>query len=242
MWRLSWQTNFSESAKLGSFSGCNHQDGTQSAYCTGLPKDLQSQWWAYPYPWPDTSTEDGKTVQGYYDPATTIWISGDAMHIRLYRAGSWLHAAAVLPKAAIGLLYGKYVMRFRVAPNPSKGYKSADMLWPTNSQVFDEVDFPEGIWNSNFCAHIHSSYESNQRNICLDTSCVSGWHTTEIDWAPNRLAFYLDGKEVGSAVGKWVPDTPMSWIIQNESSLGAGAPRYSSAQIDIDYMAVYSYR
>src|ERR1700722_11503441 len=75
-WALKWQANFSTPAKLGSFSGCDNNDGLPTAYCSGLPTALQSQWWAYPYPWPDTATEENMPLGGYYDPSETVWISG----------------------------------------------------------------------------------------------------------------------------------------------------------------------
>jgi Glycosyl hydrolases family 16 len=240
-WKLKWQTNFSESAALGSFSGCN--GGTPTAVCTGLPADLQSQWWAYPYPWPDTATEEHMALGGYYDPSQTIWISGGQMHIRMFRTTQWIHSAAVVPKAAMGMLYGKYVERFSVSADPSPGYKSAHLLWPSGNALVDsEVDFPEGNWNSTICAYVHSPSESSVFYFCPGASWTT-WHTSEILWAPNSLTFYLDGKKIGSVTGKWVPDEPMSWILQNESALyGAEAPENSSAQMNISSVAVYSYQ
>jgi hypothetical protein len=46
IWKLKWRADFSETAPLGSFSRCNNNDLTREAFCSGLPADLQSQWWA----------------------------------------------------------------------------------------------------------------------------------------------------------------------------------------------------
>jgi len=179
---------------------------------------------------------------GYYDPSHTVWISGNQMHIRMFRVTSWIHSAAVLPKAAMGMVYGKYVERFRVTPGSSPGYKSAHLLWPTTAPLGDEVDFPEGPWSSSFCVFVHSVHETTQRNFCPGLRWTS-WHTSEIEWTPDRLAFYLDGREIGSVTGIWVPHQPMAWIIQNESALGGEqAPDHSSGQINISGLAVYSYQ
>lgn len=140
------------------------------------------------------------------------------------------------------MLYGKYVERFNVSQDPYPGYKSANILWPTTDHTRNEIDFPEGAWNSTFCAHVHNGAGTAQQSFCLNDYWTNGWHTTEIDWEPNVVTFYLDGVKIGQVTGSWVPEIPMSWIIQNESSLGAGAPKNSSAQINIDYMAVYSYQ
>lgn len=241
IWKLKWQANFSQSTKLGSFSGCNNYDKTPRAYCSGLPADLRSQWWAYPFPWPDTATETHKPLGGYYDPSQTVWISDGQMHIRMFRTTGWIHSAAVLPKAAIGTVYGKYVEQFSVGPDSFPGYKSAHMLWPTSTPLGDEVDFPEGPWNSTFCANVHSVHETAVRSFCPNVPWA-GWHTSVIEWTPGSLTLYLDGKKIGALTGKWVPDQPMSWILQNESALGEYAPEYSYAQLNIDSMAVYSYQ
>ncbi len=243
IWKLKWQANFSESAELGSFSGCNNNDRLPDAYCSGLPADLESQWWAYPSPWPDSATEVHKPLGGYYDPSQTVWISGGQMHIRMFRATGSIHSAAVLPKAAIGMVYGKYLETFNVSSDSSPGYRSAHMLWPTNNTPLGaEVDFPEGEWDSVFCVHVHSRLVAGVRNFCPNIGWT-GWLTTEIDWTPQSLKFYLDGKLIGSLTGKWAPDTPMSWVLQNESALyGPEAPENSSAQLNISHLAVYSYQ
>jgi hypothetical protein len=244
IWRLTWQTDFPDSAPLGSFSDCHHYDRTPAAYCGGLPASLRSQWWAYPTGWPDSATEVHMPLGGYYDPAKTIWISGGQMHIRMFRATGSIHSAAAVPKASIGLLYGKYVERFRVAdPRTSIGYRGSHLLWPTSNVPRYEVDFPEAPWDSTFCVHVHSVHKGHATsNFCPADGTWGAWNTTEIEWWPGNLAFYLNGKQIYHVTGTWVPDERMSWIIQNESALnGETAPENSSAQLNISYVAVYTY-
>jgi hypothetical protein len=244
LWQLKWQTDFPQDAPLGTFSGCDNNDRTPAAFCSGLPAGLRSQWWAYPTGWPDTATEGHMKLGGYYDPAHTISISGGQMHIRLFRTTGPIHSAAVVPKAAIGLMYGKYVERFRVSdPESSTGYKGSHLLWPTGYPLKYEVDFPEGEWDSGFCVHVHSVAEgSATKNICPAGVTWGTWNTTETEWWPGNLAFYVNGTEVYRLTGKWVPDQPMSWIIQNESALnGEIAPENSSGQLNISNVAVYAY-
>lgn len=243
LWQLKWQTDFPQDAALGDFSGCDNYDRTTAAYCSGLPAGLRSQWWAYPSGWPDSATEVHLKLGGYYDPAHTIWISDGQMHIRLFRTTGPIHSAAVVPKAGIGLTYGKYVERFRVSnPESSTGYKSSHLLWPTTEPLRYEVDYPEGEWDSGFCVHVHSiALGTATKNICPGTT-FGTWNTTEIEWWPGNLAFYLNGTEVYHLTGKWVPDQPMSWIIQNETALnGEIAPEHSSGQLNISSVAVYTY-
>jgi hypothetical protein len=241
-WKLKWQTSFSEPAPLGSFSGCDNYDRTPAAYCTALPAGLRSQWWAYPYPWPDSATEVNKPLGGYYDPAHTVSISGGQMHIKMFRATTWIHSAAVVPKASIGMLYGKYVERIKVTPDSSLGYGSAHLLWPASTPLDYEVDFPEGDWDYNFCLHVHSIAEGTKtKDLCPDVKWTQ-WNTTEIDWWPGNVTFYLNGQLIYHVTGKWVPDEPMSWIIQNQAALKAPwAAENSAAQLNLSYVAVYSY-
>ena len=243
VWRLKWQTDFSQPAPLGSFSGCDNYDRTPAAYCSGLPAGLRSQWWAYPSMWPDTATERHKTLGGYYDPGHTVWISGGQMHIRLFRTTAWIHSAAVVPKASIGLLYGKYVERFMVSPSSAPGYRGAHLLWPTNEPISYEVDYPENEWDLDlgFCVYVHSVREQKVAGHCPNAAWTQ-WHTTEIDWSPGNLTFYLDGRVIYRLTGNWAPEERMSWIIQNESALfGPSAPENSAAQLNLSYVAVYSY-
>jgi|SRR5580692_10206564 hypothetical protein len=244
LWQLKWQTDFPQAAPLGSFSGCDNYDRTPAAFCSGLPASVRSQWWAYPDGWPDTATEGHMRVGGYYDPAHTISIGGGQMHIRMFRDTGPIHSATAVPKAAIGLTYGKYVERLRVSnPESSTGYKSAHLLWPTADPPKYEVDYPEGQWDSGFCVHVHSVSQGNAtKNACPAGATFATWTTTEVEWWPGNLAFYLNGTEVYHLTGKWVPDEPMSWIIQNETALdGEIAPENSSAQLNISHVAVYTY-
>ena len=244
LWQLKWQTDFAEPAPVGSFSNCNNLDRTPAAYCSGLPASLRSQWWAYPSGWPDSATEVKMPLGGYYDPAATLSISGGQLHIRMFRGNGPIHSAAVVPKASIGLLYGKYVETFRVTdPHSSIGYKGSHLLWPTGNSPKFEVDFPEGEWDSYFCVHVHAASEgTTTKNYCPTNVTWGTWNTTAIEWWPNNLAFYLNGTEIYHLTGKWVPNEPMSWIIQNETALnGEVAPQNSSGQLNISHVAIYAY-
>ena len=208
--------------------------------CSNLPPSVRSQWWAYPYPWPDTATGQDYAVGGYYDPAHTIWVSDGQMHIRMFRGTAWIHSAAVVPKAADGVKYGKFIETFSIS-HAATGYKAAHLLWPTAGNQNYEVDFPEGNLNRGICAYSHSVYQADQATFCPDANWTD-WHTSEIQWAPGSLTFYLDGRVIGRSRGNWVPREDMAWIIQNESALdGPSAAPGSWAQINIAYVAVYSY-
>lgn len=235
-WRLAYSTTFEQPAKLGKFSGC-----TQNEVCASLPANVKWQWWAYPFDWPDTATQRNYPVGGYYNPSQTVWISGGQMHIRMYRVNGAVNSAALVPREARNRLYGQYVETFRVS-QISQGYKSAHLLWPSNGNqntTTYEVDFPENEWDTTISGFIHKG--NNQ--LSYDTAAKwSSWHTSIIRWWPGHLQLLLDGKVIANTT-KNVPTVPMDWIIQNESALnGESAPKNSSAQMDISYVAYYAYQ
>ena len=236
-WKLVYSTHFPVDAPLGSFSGCKAVTHT----CTGLPRALQSQWWAYPDGWPDTATEWHMAVGGHYSPSTTVWIAAGVMNIRMWRGTGSVHSAALLPKAAMGRTYGKYVETFRVA-DPVAGYKSSHMLWaahpPTDGSA-REIDFPEAGWGVDIKAFIH--YASYRPHFFTATPLGSTWHTSVIKWTPSGLWLYLDGKLAGSLTGR-VSDVPMTWVLQNETQTNETFPPVnSSSTMQIKHVAYYSW-
>lgn len=237
-WKLVYSTDFPVDAPLGSFSGCKPSTHT----CTGLPVALRSQWWAYPDGWPDTATRRHLAVGGYYSPSTTVSIAAGVMNIRMWRGTGSVHSAALLPKAAMGRTYGKYVETFRVL-DPVPGYKSAHMLWPVpppRDGSAREIDYPEAGWNGNadIRAVIHFA---SHRLFFTTTPLDSTWRTSIIEWTPGGLWLYLDGKLVGSLTGR-VADVPMRWILQNETETdGTFPPVNSSSTMEIKYVAYYSW-
>lgn len=238
-WHLRFADGFNTAVAKGRFSDCNHNTDTAKAYCGGLTGSVRAAWWAYPAGWPDTATQRHYPVGGYYDPATTLWISGGQLHIRMWRGTGSVHSATVVPKAAMGPRYGAYEERWRVS-HVARGYKSAHLLWPVTNDGCSEIDYPELEWDTQVAGFMHPSNCGQQ--VAVDTGKSWGqWHTSRIEWTPGRISFVLDGKVVGSTT-RSVPAVPMSWDIQNESALnGESAAPNSWAQMDIDYVRVWSY-
>jgi beta-glucanase (GH16 family) len=200
---------------------------------------MRANWWAYPKGWPDTATQRRYPVGGIYDPATTLWISGGTLHIRMWRGPSGpIHSATVVPKRLMGQRYGRYEERWRVV-KAATGYKSAHLLWPVNDNACPncEIDFPELEWTGTVAAFMHRKNSIGGDQDGYDTGKQwTAWHTTAIEWKRGDVRFYLDGKLVGHST-KAVPDTPANWDIQNESALnGDRAAPNSSAQMDIAWI------
>lgn len=232
-----FRDDFTSPAPLGSFSDCAHAVDSPTAYCDRLAGWYRQQWWAYPAGWPDTATQRGLPVGGFYDPDRTIWVSDGQLHLRLFRDGTGpVHSAALVPRVAIGRRFGTVTERFRVS-QPARGYKSAHLLWPLGSCPGCEIDFPEGSWDGGIYAYLHPAGGGPQQAFDTGAGWTS-WHTSQIQWTPGRVRFLLDGRQVGQS-DRGVPDQPMLWVLQNESALdGNQALPGSAAQIDIDWVQV----
>jgi len=179
-------------------------------------------------------------VHGYYNPSTTVWISGGVMNLRLWRGATGsVHSAAVVPKAALRGRYGRYVETFRVlTPNP--GYLSAHMLRaptrPTDGSTI-EVDYPNGLWGRTIYA-----FYTHRRYFRSAARFGATWHRTVIAWTPAGMSFYLDGHLLGRV--PHLSDVPMNWILQNETQINPAHPEPppgSSSTMQIRYIAYYAW-
>ena len=248
-YHLVFADGFNTPVARGSFRDCDHNDDTPRAYCSGLSASVRAAWWAYPAGWPDTATQRGYPVGGYYDPASTLWIAPSAwgdgqLHIRMWRGSSGpVHSATVVPKAAMGLRYGKFEERFRVS-HVATGYKSAHLLWPVSNDACPncEIDFPELEWTGDISAFAHHRDSIGGDQDAYDTGKTwTSWHTSDVIWQPGSITFVLDGRIVGHSTTA-VPNTAADWDLQNESALnGESAAPNSSAQMDISWVKVWSW-
>ncbi len=138
-----------------------------------------------------------------------------------------VHSATVVPKAAMGLRYGKFEERFRVS-HVATGYKSAHLLWPVDNASCPncEIDFPELEWTGRIAAFMHHKNSVGGDQDAYDTRTDLdrlAYEQRDLDSGQRHLA--LDGKIVGHSTTA-VPNTPMSWDIQNESALnGESSPQ-----------------
>jgi beta-glucanase (GH16 family) len=200
-WRLVFDESFSTDAPEGQFLNV-----------------YGSRWWAYPSTWHDT------TGHGTYDP-NRISVANGVMRMRI--GGG--HVAAPVPKVGpaptYGRLYGRYVVRFRA--DPVRGYKTAWLLWPDSESwpADGEVDWPEGNLDGTMSAFLHhrgATLGSDQEEF-KTSARYSDWHTAVTEWTPGRVRFLLDGNVIGESTTR-VPDTPMHWVLQTETSTDGTIP------------------
>ncbi|HWY79533.1 MAG TPA: glycoside hydrolase family 16 protein [Candidatus Sulfotelmatobacter sp.] len=239
-WKQIFADDFIGTVPVGAFSDCDHNaNSPKTSYCNGLKPyaDYFKNWWAYPNTWKDTakSGADGNTgapFGGMYHPEDTVSVNNGVMHIRMYRpsSGGDNHAATVVPKLCASQKYGRYVERFKVV-KADPGYKSAHLFYDGGF----EIDYPENDYGTSISAYTHPG----EANFSTNAKWTD-WHTTAIEWTSGSVKFYMDGSLIGTTTNK-VPNIPMTWILQNESSiLGPYAKPGAVAQLDIDWVACYA--
>ncbi len=126
------------------------------------------------------------------------------------------------------------------------GYKTAWLLWPDSERwpKDGEIDFPEGNLDGTISAFMHrqNGRSVDDQDAYSTNATYSTWHTAVTEWLPESqsLKFYLDGQLIGHSTSR-VPNTPMHWVLQTETSLSGCIPADStSGHVLIDWVAVYT--
>jgi Glycosyl hydrolases family 16 len=193
-------------------------------------------------PYPD-GTRDTSGI-GTYMPSRVMSNHDGILDLHLRTAGRVRMVAApqaILPNAPTlyrGQRYGRYVVRFRADPLPC--YKTAWLLWP-DSGVWPrdgEIDFPEGELDQTISGFVHfqnGTSGSDQYGVGTGAT-YTRWHTAVIVWLPNLVRFNLDGRIIGQ-VRKRIPNKPMHWVLQTETSCWPA--RSTAGHVRIDWVAIY---
>jgi beta-glucanase (GH16 family) len=199
---------------------------------------MGDRWYAYPYGWKDSSKN------GTYDPST-VAVSNGILDVHIQTTDGVRRVAAIGPRISSnnGQLYGRYEIRFRA--DSMRGYKAAWLLWPT-SGVWPrdgEIDFPEGEFDGTIYAFMHrqGATTGSDQDAFATSARWTDWHTATLEWTPSAVRFYLDGKLIGTSTNR-IPNTPMRWVIQNETTLSGFLPSSTTqGHVQVDYVQVWRY-
>jgi hypothetical protein len=237
-WKQIFTDDFTGVILLGEWSECSSAPFESK----GLPAPYYTKWWAYTEGWPDTS----KT--GIYSPSKVLSVKDGVLNIFLHAENGVPRVAAVVPlingnSGPLGQLYGRYAIRFRAESLP--GYKIAWLLWPDSGTWprDGEINFPEGNLSDDIGAFMHrqgATVSNDQDAFFSDVPFSGGWHTAIIEWLPESVRFILNDRIVGAST-KRIPNTPMHWVIQNETNLDGLVPDdVVAGHLQIDWVAVYT--
>jgi Glycosyl hydrolases family 16 len=224
-WHQVFADDFTTAVRARRFSGCRAGPTLMTSSCSGLPAAVARKWWAYPDGWKDTG-------KGTYYPSKVLSIEHGILDYYIHTGtvrGKRVHmVAALVPRISGtpdgGLLYGRYVIRFRAAALP--GYHAAFLLWPDSNDwpLAGEIDFPEGNLDQRVYAFMHpqGAIRGSQQDAYATRARFTSWHTATIDWTRSHCRFILDGKVIGTS-SAGIPATPLHWVLQVNAN-GGGLP------------------
>jgi hypothetical protein len=115
-----------------------------------------------------------------------------------------------------GQLYGRW--EFRVRTDKGRGFGSAILLWPDSEKwpQDGEVDIMEVPGENRDLAHfvLHAGAANNLLGSAAKGD-FSQWHTFAVEWLPDRITWFVDGKEKFETTDKaMIPTTPMHLTMQ----------------------------
>jgi hypothetical protein len=238
-WHQIFTDDFTTDLPVGAFSGCVVGSTLRDSQCSGLPPAVRAKWFTYLDGWKDSSGN------GTFMPSKVMSVHDGMMDLYLHTENGVHMIAAPEPKipspTGRGLSAGRYVVRFYMPPLPR--YKAAWMLWPdSNLQTDGEINFPEGDFTERMWAFMHHQDATGPADQAtfLASNEMSGWHTAATEWKPGSVTFTLDGTVIGHTTTR-VPDTPMHWVLQTETTLNGQVPTATDhGHVLIDWVAVYA--
>ncbi|MBA2309612.1 MAG: glycoside hydrolase family 16 protein [Pseudonocardiales bacterium] len=135
-----------------------------------------------------------------------------------------------------GQKYGRWEARVK-APVGDPTYSALVLLWPDaeNWPVGGEIDFMELTDPTRQSAKIFVHFGENDLKVESAVAVdATQWHNWAVEWTPDYIAAYLDGKEWYRVTDKAVqPPGPMHLTIQLDwFPEGDGQVKTSSMQVD----------
>jgi beta-glucanase (GH16 family) len=150
-------------------------------------------------------------------------------------------------------LYGRWEVRFRA--DAGVGYDPIVLLWPKGKWVVDgEIDLAEVPYPKRDEAgeYLHLGKKGKDKfigKLIPKPVNFTKWHTIAVDWLPDHVTFWLDGKALwtvkrATANVNFVPSTPFHLALQNDAGCDGGCQpgKGSPAQVimDVDWVKVYA--
>jgi WD40 repeat protein len=147
--------------------------------------------------------------------------------------------------------YGRWVVRFRAGVGA--GYAPVVLLWPRGKWPDDgEIDVAE-ITNplrhgGSENLHLGKTNRHTGHQIS-PTVNFTRWHTLAVDWLPDHITFWIDGKSVWTkklAAGDadYIPSTPFHLALQNDQGCDTGCKTNKDTPrqviMRVDWVKVYA--
>lgn len=147
--------------------------------------------------------------------------------------------------------YGYYEMRAKIPSG--KGLWPAFWLLPADQESLPEIDIMEVLGHRPSRLELHFHYRNDaggRRTFAkeVDTTDLSAdWHTYGLDWTPEHIIWYLDGRELWRYTDRaHIPNEPMYMIVN--LAVGGdwpGNPDRTTrfpARMEVDYVRAWRHR
>ena len=146
-----------------------------------------------------------------------------------------------------GQTYGRWEIRAKA--QPATGYGPVMLLWPESGKWPDdgEIDFMEQPKPQRAQNNVTVHYGSdNSQDATQQSGDFSQWHTYAVEWEPDHITGWIDGKQVFTTTKKAeIPTGPMHLAIQEDIGPIDGwipAPDKSTpatVKLDVDWVRIY---
>ena len=220
--------------------------------------------WATTYWYQDPTTSNGSSlpsngeqewyINSNYGPTAgvTPWtVNNGVLTITATPTPSWLSSQVNNYSYISGELnsyhsfsqtYGYFEMRAELPAG--QGFWPAFWLMPMDGSWPPELDIMEALGQNptELVTTSHSAYAGMESLWTQVPDMTAGYHTYGVDWEPDYITWYFDGKAVYQIATPADMNKPM-YIIANLAVGGnwpGPANGYSSAQFEIDYIRAYA--
>lgn len=216
--------------------------------------DIRPQW-RY-----DANSDIGFGTSSFVDPASgydPFSVSGGALSITAvpdrtaYGYPGSEESGLISTEGKFSQTYGYFEMRAQTSGAPG----SWDAFWmlpnqpapnPTNAPGWQELDVVEhyGGNDKGVYSTIHTTdqtpnipWQDNRQVYSETPGLSSGYHTYGMDWEPDKISFYVDGKLMGSQATPSDMHSPMYLLTDLATQSGASS---SAMTTKIDYIRAFS--
>jgi beta-glucanase (GH16 family) len=134
--------------------------------------------------------------------------------------------------------YGRWEARFR--SDPGAGYSSTAFLWPVHmgDPEYAEIDFAEILAANRHSGGLFIHHGADDQQVQRTTRTdFTKWHTVAVDWLPDHVTFWMDGRKTWTYTGSFIPKQAMMQLyLRNEMRNGfhrrASTPKRIAMQVD----------
>jgi beta-glucanase (GH16 family) len=139
--------------------------------------------------------------------------------------------------------YGRFEFRVRTEVDPTGTMSGVVLTWPQSDRW--PVDGENDIYETGSAAGTRRPFHSyihfgkhNQQYAYRHSADAAAWHTIAMDWRPNAIRIYRDGRLVWTVNDRRaIPDVPHHLTIQLDAKADGKLTR--PVRMFVDYVRIY---